>query len=110
MSEFTSWVQAELTRLKWSHAELAERTGVSRALVSRTLRGDMPVSCEFCIRVAAALDVAPAHVLTLAGILPDDVAPANPGPVSLEILRLIETLPPERRQQVLEYVRFILSQ
>lgn len=89
---------------------MATAAGVSKAAVSRTLRGDMPASCEFCIKIATAFDVAPAHVLTLAGFLPSEPTPANPGPVSAEILRLVETLPPEKRQQVLEYVRFILSQ
>jgi hypothetical protein len=67
--------------------------------------------------------------LRLAEILPaGEPVPANPGPITqeitrliehlppehrqfaLEVLRLTESLPPETRQQVLAYVRFLAQQ
>lgn len=112
MSErLKQWLATELNRLNWSHAELAAKAGVSRALVSRTLRGDMPASADFCIKVALALDdVAPEYLLRLAGILPGEPTQITPGPITLELLAIVETLPPELRQQVLSYAKFIAGQ
>jgi len=107
MSEvLRQWITAELNKRDWSHAKLATVAGVSRPLVSRTLRGDMPASADFCIRIASAFDVAPEYLLRLAGILPA-AAPTSPGPVTVEIMRLAESLPPELRQQLFEYAQFL---
>ena len=109
MSEdtFRQWLATELKQRQVSYRQFAKQAGVSHTLVSRTLSGDMPASADFCIKVATALDVAPAHVLTLAGILPDETTPTSLGPVTLEILRLVESLPPEQRKEVLRYVQFL---
>ena len=102
-----TWLQEETTRRGWSYRELARQAGVSQSNMSRVVTGDMPASADFCIKVATALDITPAYVLTLAGILPDEPTPASTGPITSEIMHLVENLPPEKRKQVLEYVRFI---
>jgi transcriptional regulator with XRE-family HTH domain len=103
-------ITAELTRRNLSHSQLATKAGVSKSLVSRTLRGDMPASADFCIKIAIALDVAPEYILRLAGILPaGEPNPTTPGPVTQEITRLAETLPPETRQELLKYARYLAT-
>lgn len=112
MSEaFTTWLAAELNRLNWTHAELAAKAGVSRGAVSNTLRGVIPPSCEFCIKTANALDVAPETVLKLAGILPPG-PPASPIDSSTlqALVELARTLPPEQQEQLLAYCRFLVGQ
>lgn len=108
--ELTAWLTAELNRLNWSHAQLAKKAGVSRAAVSNTLRGEIPPSCEFCIKIAGALDVAPEYSLRLAGILPGEPSPISPSPTTLEIMQLAESLPPEQRQEALRYLRYLAQQ
>ena len=108
-SELTQWLTQELKILNWTHATLATKAGVSRSLVTRVLSGSTLPSIEFCVKIAIAFDIPPAQVLHLAGILPNEPAPASPGPVTAAIMRLVEQLPPEDRQQVLEYVQFVLQ-
>ncbi|GAB4446308.1 MAG: hypothetical protein Kow0031_28960 [Anaerolineae bacterium] len=107
---FRQWVVAELNKRGVSYRQFAKQAGVSHTLVSRTLSGDMPASADFCIKVATALDIAPVYVLTLAGILPDEPVAASPGPVTLEIVRLVENLSPEQRQEALRYLRYLAQE
>lgn len=74
------------------------------------MAGDRNISANFCNKIAAALDVAPENVLKLAGILPGEPTSTKPGPVTAEILQIVENLSPEQRHQVLDYVRFLSQQ
>jgi transcriptional regulator with XRE-family HTH domain len=104
------WVTQKIKESGWSYRELARQAGISQSLVSRILSGDMPASPDFCIKVARALDVSPVYVMQLAGILPGEPTLTDDSPIAREIVQLIQDMPPERRQQVLEYVRFIYQQ
>jgi len=101
------WIAQELDKLNWTHAQLATQAGISRPLVSRTLRGDMPPSCEFCIKVAIALDVSPEYVLRLASILPGEPTGADDSPIVQEIAGIAANLPLERRKELLKYARYL---
>jgi transcriptional regulator with XRE-family HTH domain len=105
------WLSEELNRRGWSHRELARQIETSQSFVSRIIKGENPPSVNFCYRIAQALEVSPETVLRLAGILP----PASPGQPSddstlQELVELARTLTPENRQDVLEYVKFRISQ
>ena len=69
----------------------------------------MPASSDFCIKIAAALDVSPIGLLQLAGILPEmpDPTGSDLGPITSEILELIQDMPPDAKRQVLDFIRFI---
>ncbi len=112
MSEaFINWLTTELDKRGWSHRELARRVGLSQPLVSKTIAGEQNVSANLCIAVAIALDTPPENLLRLAGILPPGhpVSPTDT-PTLQQLVELARTLPPDKQQQVLEYVRFIASQ
>ena len=68
----------------------------------------MPVSADFCIKVAQTLDVQPEMVLRLGGILPP-TSPASPSDDKTlqELVELARNLEPEDKQQVLDYIRFL---
>ena len=106
---FRHWLTQELAQRGLSYREFGRRAGVSNALVSRTLSGDMPPSADFCIKVATTLNVSPVDTLILAGILPEDV----PGPAGLtdpqaqELLGLFNALEPQQRQEALRYLRYL---
>lgn len=104
------WLSQELERRNWSHNELARQTGVSQSYVTNILNGKRKPSVNFCNRVAKSLDVAPAYLLSLAGLLPGEPTPADPGPITSEILQIVEALPPEKRRQLLEYAKWFASQ
>jgi transcriptional regulator with XRE-family HTH domain len=112
MSEaLKTWVTRALQNRGWSYRELARQANISNALVSRTLSGDVLPSADFCIKVAQALEVSPETVLRLAGILPPSpLAQPSDDSTLQELLELVRNLSPDRRQQVLEYVRFMYQQ
>lgn len=103
MSSFGEWLTDELTRRGWSHNELARRAGVSQPNVSGIINGRSP-GCDFCIRVAQALELSPVLLLVKAGILP----PQSPDDDSTiqELVELVRSLPPEDRKDVLQFARF----
>lgn len=111
MSEaLRQWLATELNRRGMSHTQLANQIGLSHSFVSKVISGAKPPSVNFCFKTAIALDVAPERLLRLAGILPGESAPTSPGPITVEIMAIVESLPPELRQQVLNYVKFLGSQ
>jgi hypothetical protein len=57
------------------------------------------VAEETLRRIAAALDLNPDHLLTLAGRTPDDVVPADE--VEVAIYRLVKKLPADRKVRLL---------
>lgn len=64
---FGAWLRRELARLEWKYPELAQRTGVSTASISRWINGVEVPSSENSIRIAEAFFVDPDDVLALAG-------------------------------------------
>ena len=103
--ELRGWLSNELKQQGWSYRELGRRADISNALVSRIMTGDMPPSADFCIKVAQALGESPVLVLVLAGILPPQ-APDDDSTLQ-ETVELLRNLPPEQRQQALDYIRFL---
>ena len=105
-NELRQWLQAELKQRKLSHRAFAEQIDLSHSFVSKVINGEKEPSMNFCHKVAIAFDIPPTQVLQKAGMLPESPTD-TPGPVTLEIMRLVEQLPVEKRNQVLEYIRFI---
>jgi transcriptional regulator with XRE-family HTH domain len=62
-SEIARHVRLERDARNWSMADLAERSGVAKASISKIERGEMSPSAAILARLAAAFD------LTLAGLL-----------------------------------------
>lgn len=102
------WLVQALDRRGWSHRELARQSGISQTQISAVIAGERKANADFCIKAALALDESPDYALRLAGILPP-AAPAESSDDSIlqELVELARNLPPEDRQQILDYVRFI---
>lgn len=64
---FGVWLRRELTRREWKYPDLAQRTGVSTASISRWVNSVEVPSSENSIRIAEAFFVDPDDVLALAG-------------------------------------------
>lgn len=107
MSTFGDWLAEEIRARAWSHNELARQADLSQPAVSGIIGGRRP-SCEFCVKVAAALSVSPVMVLTKAGIIPPESLEDDPA--LQELLDAARLLSPEGRQEVLTYIRFRLQQ
>lgn len=70
--EFATWLQQEMTQRNWDQAELARRSGVTTAQVSRVMTGDRRAGPTFCRKIARALHLSPEEVFRQAGLLPPE--------------------------------------
>ena len=104
-----AWLTQELKVRQLSQRELAKQSGVSQTRISQTLSGDIPLSADFCIKVAQALDVSPEYLLRLAEILPPEITISDDA-TTQEIKELLKHLEPEQRQEVLNYIRYLYQQ
>ncbi len=67
---FADWLQSELQQRAWSPAELARRSGVSNAHISRTLAGLVQPGPEALRKIARGLSLPSDIVFDKAGVLP----------------------------------------
>lgn len=106
--QLRAWLQQEINRRGWSQREFGRQANLSQSVVNGVFLGERNATADFCVKAAQALNVAPEMVLRLAGILPP-AAPAESSDDSnlRELVELARNLPPEDRQQILEYVRFV---
>ncbi|MCB9107634.1 MAG: helix-turn-helix transcriptional regulator [Anaerolineales bacterium] len=107
-NDFNAWVEREINRRGWSHAELGRRASLAQATVSNVIAGKRAPGCEFCIKIAQAFDISPVLVLVKAGMLPPQEP--NEDTATQELIELIKNLSPETRDEVLQYVRFRFQQ
>ncbi len=95
--------------LDLTHAQVAERAGISRSYVTRLEADqvDLP-SKEVLPRLAEALGTTRDDLVRAAGYI--DPPPTVLDDPAMEIaFRHVETLPPEDREAVLEFVAFVLQ-
>ena len=106
--DFIYWLSQELAARGMSQNELARRADISRPLITRALNGDMPVSADTCIKIAAVFDMPPVDLLALAGILPDNTSQNSiADPVVKAITDIAADLPPAQREKLLVFARFL---
>jgi transcriptional regulator with XRE-family HTH domain len=76
---FGEWVQAELNSRGWDQAELARRSNISDAHISRLVTGGRQPGQEAAKAIARALRLPPEDVMRQAGILPPKNVNLAPG-------------------------------
>lgn len=76
---FGEWIQAELNSRGWDQAELARRSKISDAHISRLVTGGRKPGQEATKAIARALRLPPEEVMRQAGILPPKNANLTPG-------------------------------
>ncbi|HEY85822.1 MAG TPA: helix-turn-helix transcriptional regulator [Chloroflexi bacterium] len=102
MKTFREWLEGELKKQDWKPADLAHRSGVSRASVSNVLNDMRNPGPDFCNAIARALRIPPEKVFRAAGLLPalsgseDDIKIG-------ELLDIVKQLNQAERQDVLDY-------
>lgn len=67
---FAKWLNEELEVRSWSQSELARRSGLGRAIISKALMGDTNPQPDTLSAIARALSVPPESVFRVAGLLP----------------------------------------
>lgn len=68
---FLSWLQAQLAERNWTQAELARRSGISTASISRIFSGARNTGTDVCQAIALALRLPPDELYRRAGLLPN---------------------------------------
>lgn len=96
--DFASWLQRELDSREWSQAELARRSGLKSAQISRVLNRERKVTLWFCRKVAPALEMQEADVLKAAGLL--EITTGKGGDAYMD--RLMSLLPLLTREDKLD--------
>ena len=70
MSDFARWLQEQLNTTGMTQAELARKSGVTRAAINGILTGIRGPGPDLCSAIASALGYSPEHVFRVAGLLP----------------------------------------
>ena len=102
MNAFSDWLNKQLRENSWSQSELARRAGISSSNVSMVLGEQLDPSFEFCSKIARALTLPPSLVMQKAGLL----GIPNRSPTFRELVALIEDLPIEEQQDLLDYALY----
>ena len=102
---FSEWLQEELASRGWSAADLARRARLTTGAISHVINGSRRPGPDFCRAVARALGYPQELVFRKAGLI-DDPPPPDYDPNLRIALHLLANLPPEERQEILEYIQF----
>lgn len=100
--EFTKWLLEELDQRGWSQAELARRSRITPTQISRILSGSRNPGTEALTAIAGALNVPPATLFQLAGVLPTE---SGSSPDLDEWMHLYKNLPAEDREELIQLAR-----
>ena len=98
--EFSVWLQAELEHRGWDQAELARRSEVTPAQISRILSQTRRPGPDACLAIARALRVPPEEVFRRAGLLPPT------GELDPAVRELTELLPLLNHDDLRVLIRF----
>ena len=110
--DFADWLQNELHKRKWNHTELARRSGVAQAQISRVVTGKQGAGPDLCIAIAKGLELPRSEVFLARGWLvsyPDDPYGPDIDPRAEKLAKEISTLPKESRDMTLKAVEAVVE-
>lgn len=104
METFSDWLIKKMKIAEMSQADLARRSGLTTATISRILQETRKPGHEACEAIARALDLPPETVFRAAGLLP----PNNEQEAINEILRYkIAELTPDQQEDLLVFIEYL---
>ena len=113
--DFPTWLQSELDKRNWRPTDLAKRSRISDAAVSRILRGERNADTETLLSFANVFQISPLTIFRKAGLLPEGEDESNFSdyqyllsqltPEEQEEIRQIMEMKIERRQKVEQSAR-----
>lgn len=110
--DFADWLQNELHKRKWNHTELARRSGVAQAQISRVVTGKQGAGPDLCIAIAKGLELPRSEVFQARGWLasyPDDPYGPDIDPRAEKLAEEISALPKESRDITLKAVEAVVE-
>lgn len=69
--DFPAWLQKQIDEHEWRPTDLAKKSGLSDATVSRILKGERQADIDTLMAFASALTMSPMSILRKAFIFPD---------------------------------------
>jgi len=99
---FGDWLKQELKIRDMIQADLVKKTGLTRGAISHLVTGRNQPTLETCQKIARAFNLPDESVLIIAGIM---VSKTKTSPQLEEINMILSQLPPEEREDILEYAR-----
>ena len=106
MKKFSEWLRKEINNRNWTQAELAERSSVPSATISRIINNTRDPGPEIANKLAKALNYPPELLFRKAGLLPETKEYAI-NPALDEANQLLNELPKEYQKQALQLIRFL---
>lgn len=104
---FVDWIKSELAQRQWSIRKLAGHSPVTHAYIAKVLRGDMPVTWNFCAAMADAFDQPVWKFFLLAGLV-DDVPNEVLQDEKIRVLiKSFNQLSEKDKDEVLNYIRWV---
>ena len=103
---FSQWLQSEINKKGMSQADLARKSGISKAYISRIFSENRSPSAETLKAFAIALNAMPETVYRAAGLLP---AETEKKLIIEELLFSLSHLTEDQQKQLLQYAKFMLS-
>lgn len=102
---FAIWLDDQLTERKWNQAELARRSGLTPAAISRMINGRRGPGLDACQKIADALGLPVTNVLHIAGLISGDESPRE---IREKIIAYnIEELTDDQQEEVKLYIEII---
>jgi len=104
--EFSEWLQAQMGEREISQSELARRSGLHRAIISKIINQISTPTPETAEALAAGLKLPPEEVYRAAGLLPP--VPEERSQIE-ELKYLANLLDASELQEVIDYARHRLE-
>lgn len=103
--DFPEWLNDELQQRGWTQADLARKSGLTTAGISRILSGQRDPGPEALIAIAEALKLPPEHVFRKAGLLPEEGTPRQ---IAQQVAGYkLSELTPTQLDEVIQFIEFI---
>lgn len=96
-----NWINSKLNELGWSQREMARKAGLSHAIISKVISGQVNPTRDFCAAIAGALGERPEKVFRIAGLLPPVEGPLDLDADEGELIRLYRAMTPDNRDSLL---------
>jgi transcriptional regulator with XRE-family HTH domain len=103
---FTRWLREHMQDEGWNQSELAKRTRINQAAISRLLSGRNSPSADTCKALARVFKVPVEVTLRAANIMPAELLADE---CSRVLYYQIINLPDEQRECAMEYIAFLYA-
>lgn len=107
-TDFPTWLSEKLDELQWTQADLARRSKLSAAQITRILSGERNPGEESLLKIANALALPPAMVFRAAGVFPPDPK-IGADPLTEEGVHILYQLEKDHLQEALRQLRLRLA-